>query len=155
MIQIKNKVIISDPCYELGTWCMSSQDNMLKGEYDYNVVMQNEGDWGDRVASIEIWHKDYSQPKQWKFKNSNIGVDSGQAGIFAEEIYPTTESTGEYDDEKSFYGQCCNVTLSDKQYGIIDNQGIVSSSGLGDGKYNCYTNFNKDGKCIAIKIKFL
>jgi len=257
MIKIKDKVIISDPCYKRGTWCMSEQCNMLDGNYNYYVEEINT-DWGDKVKSIEIVHENYKRPKKWKYKNSLIGVDTGQAGIFCEEIFPKLEEErGNYGDINTFYGKCCNLTMQNYkeiqivldlkesikrndfersliyyknnqkslesleeylkyhkeqferfsklnifkksfeeeeenlvknydeiknttyyierlkiyeeyqktgiipetpkliQYGIIDGRGIVSSSGFGDGIYCCYANFNKKGKCIGIKIKFI
>jgi hypothetical protein len=39
-----------------------------------------------------------------------VGVDSGQAGIFCDSIYPITSDIGEYEDVGSFYGACCNAT---------------------------------------------
>ena len=41
------------------------------------------------------------------------------------------------------------------KFGIIDNKGLVSSSGYGDGVYSSYANFNKEGKCIGIKIRYI
>jgi len=260
-MKIQNKVIISDPCYDRGTWCMTEQDNMLEGDYNYYVEETDDDSWGLRIKSIEIIHINYKRPSKWKFKNSLVGVDSGQAGIFCDSIYPLEEN-GEYGDINSFYGKCCELTsqnqdvvsiwhelerdIDDKgehfnklqshyeyykenaeslsslenylkytkerfdkhceispprqsweeyeksfildypeqvksrwyhnrfevyknyletgiipnkpkliQFGIIDDKGIVSSSGYGDGQYSCYANFNKYGKCIAVKIKFI
>lgn len=274
-VQIKDKVIISDPCYTRGTWCMTEQDNMLEGEYNCYVEQSDEKDWGIRIKSIEIVHSDYERPQEWIFKNDNVGVDSGQAGIFCDSIYPE-EDTGEYGDLNSFYGKCCELTSQNgeevdnyhrlirdikqtkrlkesgkdhgvinydmcvwnrdyhkeyadacesletylacekkqyeksllirrkendnekweeytktliKQYewyvatqyhhklyklyndylttntlpeepkliqfGIIDNKGIVSRSGFGDESYNCYVNFNDEGKCIGVKVIFI
>lgn len=263
-MKIQNKVIISDPCYNRSTWCMTEQDNMLEGDYNYYVEELDDDTWGLRIKSIEIVHANYKRPSKWKFKNSLVGVDSGQAGIFCDSIYPL-EKTGEYSDENSFYGKCCKLTSQNEdevsiwyelqrdikdmeigvksfkdlvrnykyykenveslsslenylkytkerfnkyyeispprqsweeyekesilnyswhverkwyhnryeiykkyletgimptapkliRYGIIDDKGIVSSSGYGDGQYNCYVNFNKKGKCIGVKIKFI
>lgn len=264
-IQIKNKVIISDPCYTRGTWCMTEQDNMLEGEYNCYVEESDKKDWGVRIKSIEIVHEKYKRPKQWKFKNSSVGVDSGQAGIFCDSVYPE-EDTGEYGDLNSFYGKCCELTMQNYeevrnyrtllrdieqtkslkefgkdhnmciwsrdyhkeyvdalesleaylayekkrcdetpyknnetwenyiehfteefyrvneskwhhklyslyndylttntlpkepkliQFGIIESKGIVSKSGFGDGQYDCYANFNSEGKCIGVKVIFI
>ena len=109
MIQIKNKVIISDPCYVRGGTFMTEQDNMLEGNYNYYVEEYDGKDWGMRIKSIEIVHESYKRPKRWKFKDNSVGVDSGQAGIFCDSIYPEKE-TGEYGDLNTFYGKCCELT---------------------------------------------
>lgn len=261
-MKILNKVIISDPCYDRGTPCMVEQDNMLEGNYNYYVEESDEGNWGIRVKSIEIVHENYKRPSKWKLMEGYVGVDSGQAGIFCDSIYPL-EETGEYGDVETFYGKCCELTqqnsdevsiwwelkrdiekedekilnslkfsyqyykenveslsslenylkytkeIFDKyykvktprqsweeyekvaildypekvkskwyhnryeiyknyletgimpikpkliQYGIIDDKGIVSRSGFGDGGYNWYASFNKSGKCIGVKIKYI
>ena len=155
MIQIKNKVIISDPCYNRNTWCMTDQDNMLEGNYNYFVDDINDEDWGNRIKSIEIIHENYERPKQWNYKNDLVGVDSGQAGIFCDTIYPKEEDTGKYNDLNSFYGKCCDATLSKEQFGIIENSGIVSSSGYGDGQYTCFIQNNEQNKCIGVRIVFI
>lgn len=40
-------------------------------------------------------------------------------------------------------------------YGIIDNKGIVSISGYGDGVYECYIIHDEDNNCIGIKLRFI
>ena len=40
-------------------------------------------------------------------------------------------------------------------YGIIDDKGIVSKSGYGDGIYECYTIHDKDNNCIGVKLRFI
>lgn len=266
-IQIENKVIISDPCYTRNNEYMSEQDNMLEGEYKCYIEESDELGWGIRVKSIEIVHSDYERPTEWQFKNDNIGVDSGQCGIFCDSIYPQGE-TGEYGDMDTFYGKCCELTSQNGeevenycalvrdikitkslkedefahnrvvwnrdyhkeyvdalesletylsfekkrcdslptrknekyiwenyiedftddfyrltksqwhhklyklyndylttnqlpeepkliQFGIIDDKGIVAHSGFGDGIYECFANFNKEEKCIGIKVRFI
>ena len=37
----------------------------------------------------------------------------------------------------------------------VDGLGLVSSSGYGDGGYNCWTAKNEDGKIIAIRVEFI
>ena len=106
MIQIKNKVIISDPCYSRRSKFMTEQDNMLEGDYNYYVEELTDE---NRIKSIEIVHSKYKRPKKWKYKNNLVGVDSGQAGIFCDSIYPEGD-TGEVDTD-SFYGKCCDLTM--------------------------------------------
>ncbi len=63
----------------------------------------------------------------WKELKFDIGVDSGQCGIFDYEKYPDTEA--DYDNVEGFYRKCCDITLGSKPFGPIDF-GFVSSSGF-------------------------
>lgn len=38
-INLGEKVMVSDPCYEMGTWCQDTIDNMLKGIYKCDLEM--------------------------------------------------------------------------------------------------------------------
>lgn len=171
---------ISDPCYEKGTWCAGSLENVKKGEWNCFLRKSDEGDWGIRNAEIMSVHSDInpdfisyedeikkvrteklksidgSDGKYifWELTNIHVGVDSGQAGIFDENIYPNTkEEQGEYGDSTSFYGKCCDNTLNDIGCGVIEG-GFVSRSGYGDGGYNCFVA-KKDDEIVAINIIFI
>lgn len=88
VITLGDKVMVSDPCYGLGTWCQAVLNNVLPGQYDCEVEYSDEGEWGIRVSAIEVTHINY----KGKFlclqcQTTYIGVDSGQAGIFDYEYY--------------------------------------------------------------------
>lgn len=198
-ITLGARVMVSDPCYGLGTWCQGVLENVLPGQYDCNVEYSDEGDWGIRVSAIEVSHESY----RGKFialdhEDFDVGVDSGQAGIFDYDYYAkyhmdATERPHVNDD---WYDMVCDKTYvsvknpnyekfdwdkyldcdydvmhnalmeyedSDKsQYcfhkfdgNTVDNFGLVSSSGYGDGGYNCWTAKNEDGKIITIRVEFI
>ncbi len=92
VITLADKIVVSDPCYSLGTWCQGTLENMLLGEY----ICQYEYDEKEcRVASIRIHHSSLS-PEQ--IDNAaidtveaefEVGVDSGMAGFFDYDHYVT------------------------------------------------------------------
>lgn len=87
-INLGNTVMVSDPCYGLGTWCQGDIENVLSGEYQCKVGFVDEGEWGVRVADIEVTHKDYVDKfLEMHREEFEVGVDSGQAGIFDYEYY--------------------------------------------------------------------
>ena len=156
-ITLGEKVMVSDPCYGLGTWCQGVLENVLPGVYDCSVEYSDEGDWGIRVVAIEVTHKSC----RGKFivldlEDFEVGVDSGQAGIFDYEYYAkyhkdSTESEHVDDD---WYDMVCDLTH--KNNGNTTHcLGLVSSSGFGDGGYNCWTYKNEDGKIVAIRVEFI
>jgi len=172
-------VIVTDPCYNKGIWCSGSLDNVKKGEWNCFLKKSDESGWGIRNAEIKIIHNDIksdnvvdndikverseklksiegSEEKYifWELTDIDVGVDSGQAGIFDNSIYPNSkDERGKYGDTTKFYGKCCQKTGGGNSCGIIDG-GFVSSSGYGDGSYTCYVA-KKDDEIVAIKIEFI
>ena len=155
-INLSDKIIISDPCYERGIWCAISDFEVMPGKYE-TFIIKYADDCDVRAAAVIAVHSDYIETLDfiWKSHNCEVGVDSGQAGIFDDSIYPEKgEPKGEYDDEETFYGECCKLTLSDTQGGILKNEkGVVSSSGYGDGCYELFSQY-RNGYCIALMIDF-
>lgn len=155
-IKLNSKVMLSDPCYGLNTWCQGVIEGVLPGNYNCKAKFINERYWGKRVAAIEVCHEDYKSP-QYKPALLDIGVDSGQAGIFDYEYYEKYHTDdSEYDHvEKQWYDKVCDITLSENQCGPIGDKGFVSSSGDGDGSYECYVAKNHKDEIIAIRIVFI
>src|SRR5262249_45854576 len=75
----------------------------------------------------------------WQQIHPDIGVDSGQAGIFDwQHFHSPAAAVGHQWKGKMlvptdpWYSLCCDITLSDHGAGVIPH-GVVSSSGWGDG----------------------
>lgn len=151
-IRLGNKVMVSDPCYELGTWCQGVLDNVLPGTYDCEVEYSDEGAWGERVAAIEVVHQDCGI-SAYEAEHFTVGVDSGQAGIFDYDYYAQYHTDDECDDD--WYDRVCDITLAEESAGAIDELGLVSSSGYGDGSYTCYTSRDRNGYIVAIRIEYI
>lgn len=201
IITLGAKVMVSDPCYGLGTWCQGVLENVLPGQYDCNVEYSDEGTWGTRVSAIEVTHVNYKTSfLLLQTEDFEVGVDSGQAGIFDYEYYAkyhmdATERPHVNDD---WYDMVCDLThtnvknpdyeefywentadtvenllarfkafeeyrqsIKSEKYlykldgNTIDDSGFVSSSGYGDGGYNCFTAKNSDEKIVSIRVEFI
>lgn len=138
---LSDTAIVSDPDSASGVY-LSVQSGLWFG----TVMPERTG--------LLVWHTDYAEPasmssSDWEL-NDVIGVDSGQAGVFCS----TIEFAGRYGDLETFYGQCCAKTQSGHGWGVVMERGIVSISGMGDGRYGSYMQRNKEGKVIAILIDF-
>lgn len=167
-IQLKDEVVVSDPCYELGTWCAARLKGVKPGTYYVFVKKTDEGSWGVRVANLMVVHEDHVKGiLKWEQLPHDIGVDSGQCGIFSLESFrnddhniPPTESefSKKYvkwkESGEKWYVSMCDFTLSDTQWGFYD-QGVVSSSGLGDGSYVLFGAKNSDGEIVALSVDYL
>ena len=154
MIKLGNKVIVSDPCYKLDTWCSKVVD-IKPGNYKTNVYYDNLSSWGNRVSCLEIIHENYDigEWSNWELITEDIGVDSGQCGFYDYEKYKDSVGIGEYDEKDTFYGRACFLTDQDEQYGIFE-QGIVSRSGIGDGVYDLF-GVKQDNEYVALKVIFI
>ena len=167
-ITLSENVMVSDPCYSPDTWCQTKLNSVLPGLYNVDVQKSDEGDWGVRVSSITVIHKDYEDTDDWE-QHSECGVDSGQCGVFCmtsyrnDEIVPSITtpesdfSLGNYrkDSEggEKWYEAMCKFTLSKDQSGLYDT-GVVTSSGIGDGMYPMDVMMDED-KIVGIRITYL
>jgi len=162
-IQLTEEVMVSDPCYTVPTWCQHKLTGVLPGEYVTNVMKSDEGAWGHRIGLLVAVHKDYVHDDlSWRVVSAaDIGVDSGQAGIFAMDTYrkdsvfqePNNFGFSQVAEGDHWYGHMCDRTLSDEQWGTYSH-GVVSSTGYGDGSYRlCVAKHN--GKIVGIGIDYL
>ena len=143
---VSGKVCLSDPCYKAGTWC---------GKYDVPAM---NGEWlvsYEEIAGVvykfEAFHKDLNKILYTNKWINDLGVDSGQFGIFDSSIY----SGGGDFDEPGFYKDCCDATLSKDSCGVIQNKGFVTSSGFGDGNYSAFAAYNEKGELVSILVDFV
>jgi hypothetical protein len=135
-------VACTDPCYGTPDVKVAAKN----GDWMAHVETSDEGSWGRRVSKILVHHVDFSPVGDCCQEESHtIGVDSGQAGVF---------DGGGFDGNDSiFYEICCNVTLSKTGYGYVPG-GFVSSSGYGDGGYDCLV-YKKNGLAVGIEVTFI
>jgi hypothetical protein len=134
---------ISDPCYDKDTWCAGTVDDCVKGEWEAFIDAHEVDGWGNRVAKLVVKAKGH-EAEEYDLLPIDVGVDSGQAGVFDEQLFKSSEG---------FYEACCSKTLSSLSAGTIE-YGAVSSSGLGDGSYAAFAGKNKAGQVCEIEIDF-
>lgn len=164
-ITLGQNVRVSDPCYDDDVWCKTRLTDVLPGKYSVDVTISDEGDWGDRCSEIIAIHEDYvGKELNWEY-HSEIGVDSGQAGIFCESSYrndsieietPNIDFTLPFIDNSgdNWYMKMCKFTLAQDRWGTYET-GVVSSSGYGDGGYPLDVARDKSGHIIGMKITFI
>jgi hypothetical protein len=155
------QMAVSDPCYD-----RSSSDDM-RGELS-NVkngtwnAFSLRGDvpmWGDRIHELQVLHESISYEAAsndtWtQEKSFHVGVDSGQAGFFDNAKYPYG-NIGEYGETETFYGRVCETTMGGSSGGIIEDFGVASSTGYGDGCYQCFVLRNEQDEIVGSKIIFI
>jgi len=158
------KIHITDPCYDTDTWCGIYNQTAKKGTWIGKIVSKEY-----EVDELIVHHKDHPPTNDWRLLPGEVGVDSGQAGVFDANIYPKGGNNGEADDNTTFYGKCCRETCNgfDKEHqakkkemglaeshGVVDGQGFVSHTAWGDGSYNAYAQYS-GGVVVAVKIDYV
>ena len=176
-IVLGSEVMVSDPCYTEPTWCQVKLKNVKPGNYFAFHKEHDAGDWGVRSSMIMVIHEDHiNDGLKWKVNPGEVGVDSGQAGIFSYDTYrkdDIVEGIGLGDGDVSFFGMSpwkemtesreeepgerwyvsmCSRTLGEKGWGTYPN-GMVSRSGFGDGSYQLFTA-KSNRKIVAMCIDF-
>lgn len=218
-IKIEDKLVVSDPCYTLNTWCMAVLENVLPGNYKCFLEKTEEGSVSEILSEILIVHENYKINKEDvnNWEDYDIGVDSGQAGFYNYSYFKQYSDMRNLDEARwreEYYTPICDLTyhieenlnykkevkeyedkinqleeelliydkendkyielnkefcsllsskinIETRRYfyvsdgGILKEKAFVSSSGYGDGGYNCYTKKNEDGKIIAAKVIFI
>ena len=147
------KLIVTDPCYDLGTWCQAILKNVRNGEWvaDANIHDFGKGGLGGkRVTRLHAKHALRGTSLPWVIEDIDIGVDSGQCGVFSLNSYPEAEA-----HDSKFYETCCNLTLSPSKAGIVEGTGVVSSSGWGDGGYVLRTRRDTEKKLVELEVIFI
>lgn len=158
-INLNGKVYATDPCYSIDTWCMALIKNIKKGKYHCFAVKYDKGIWGKRISELTIVHDEYKDKSLvWETTDYSIGVDSGQAGFFDEKYYKKYHKGEDVDDnaeDSQWYNRVCNITLNGNWCGTIDDKGVVSSSGYGDGGYDVFAVYDENNNIIALKLVFI
>ena len=171
------ELVIGDPCYDPGTWCLGNCKDVLNGTWVAKTLKadNNETGWGDRVSALFAFNLDYIEENfqlddidvirfaKGTYNNQflldytigTLGVDSGQAGIYDYKHFLDVKNS-DSDNKATWYDQNCDITLTDEMAGILpDKKGCVSSSGYGDGGYDYYCYYDKDGFTVAVLIVFI
>lgn len=158
--------------------CVKSiADWKAKGEEEYAFLIKSEQDileniernieaYNGRVSRIHVAHESYALELEidelsdaYEKSGIDVGVDSGQAGFFDAENYGSLfiNNGGKHEEcevFEAFYKDICDKTLSKDQFGAVEF-GVASSSGYGDGGYDCYFKRDEAGEVIAATIIFI
>lgn len=159
-IKLKDKVYITDPCYDTNTWCQKYLKGVAPGKYICYINVSDENDWGHRVSELHVVKESFLEVfdedlDKLPYNNEPlpcvIGVDSGQCGIFDADYYEEHQPDNDYHNPNSWYRKVCDLTCN---AGIIDGLGVATASGYGDGSYPLFIAKEKD-KIVAMKVVFI
>lgn len=166
---VSGNVTISDPCYSLCSINTGNLRRVKKGNWQAFVTHNKNGYVSKLITlheSIENNIKEIIKKigitNIWREQYFDVGVDSGQAGIYDTVYYKDDSSVkglkwfskiiAKEVFDGLWYSYNYDRTLSKEGAGVIP-YGAVSGYGYGDGTYTCYT-FKKNKEIIGIIINF-
>lgn len=84
LFTVTGDLVVSDPCYDYGTWCATVLKDVLPGEWQAKVIKQIsvERDDNGRIMELVAVHSEHGANQKWVKLSEEIGVDSGQCGLF-------------------------------------------------------------------------
>ncbi|WP_140457129.1 DUF4241 domain-containing protein [Priestia megaterium] len=161
-----NQLIVTDPCYPV--------EDALDNVDDLSWILEpaKSGEWKASifegqdvsVSKLIACHIDFEPSSEWIEIGKDIGVDSAMAGIFDASVYGRDEAIPydvkniyeiEMDEEGlKYYVACADIVgSSDYEAGIVAG-GTVSMSGIGDGYYPVFVQYNDKDEIIAVLVEF-
>lgn len=157
------ELVLSDPCYGLDVWCLKKVDGVKNGTWKFYGIQSDEGVFGKRISAFYAVHADSENVSVDLEDIDDLGVDSGQFGIFDLDFYRNDSQFSDDfvpendfargEDGGKFYGACCDLTLSDKHGGVLKGGGVVSS-GYGDGCYDgCL--YSQEDEIVGAFVSFI
>lgn len=152
------KLVLSDPCYGLDVWCMEKVDGVKKGTWKFYGIQSDEGPFGSQISAIYAVHTDAETVSVDVEDIDDLGVVSGQFGVFDVDFY---RNDSQFPDDfvpkveagDKFYRACRDLTLSDMSGGVLKGGGVVSS-GYGEG---CYDGglYLWEGEIVGVFVSFI
>ena len=147
-------VIVTDPCYEPSNGYNRTLRDVLTGKWNCQATVRDCGAWGKRISRLTIRHEDYPKCRPSEYVG-HAAVDSGQCGFFDPEYFEKNQPDNNFNNIESWYRRVCELTLNEPDWGTIDDRGVVSSSGYGDGYYNIYAIRNRSGFIVGLQLRFM
>jgi hypothetical protein len=161
-----NQLIVSDPCYpvedafdesDILSWVLEPAKS---GEWESTVFFTEDF----TITKLMVCHRDVELGSEWIETGKNIGVDSAMAGIFDASVFGRDEAISyevkniyeiDMDEEGMKYYVACSdiIATSDDEAGIVAG-GTVSMSGIGDGYYPVFVQYNDQNEIVAVLLEF-
>ena len=150
------RIMASDPCYRIGTWCQNSIP-ARNGKYEVYLTRKESGCWGERNWKLEVIHEDFTHFKadelDWEMVGGRFGVDSGTFGFFDYDYYAKCHDEEDMDTFDEWYDIKVCSAINDF-WNVCDGRGVWSSSGFGDGSYDVDAVWDGD-EVVALQATFI
>lgn len=146
-LKISDTILVGDPCYKVKDAMLECIGDVVPGFWNYYITMSK---GMRRPKRLEVRHSStIGRTLKYRFWK-NIGVDSGQCGVYDFALAPLLGTTTE------FYDMVTRGTCRPGKVADVFNyrgQGVVSSTCYGDGIYS--VRLAKDGdQVVGVRIDF-
>lgn len=159
-IELKDKVVVSDPCYSLGVGCSAILSGVKPGKWFVESWGAYADSWDGHMLVVR--HESYKAfvfPKEIK-DSAVLGIDSGQVGIYDLEEYRNDSIVDKLEvdtpigilEDDVWYSYACH--LGDDVPAKLVGNGVTSESGYGDGSAQLIIDRNSKGEIIRIGVNF-
>jgi hypothetical protein len=148
-----SKIRVTDPCYDPETTpsrCFTVIGKVKKGIWKCVATVVDMPTCGKRVSELWMHHSDIDELEYGDDYVDYVTVDSGQCGFFFNNDFKKLYKDRERSDE--WYDMVCEENQNE---GIILDEGVVTSSGLGDGAYDVFVSEDEDGNVESIRVVFI
>ena len=90
-IELGNEVYLTDPCYDITTWCQQLLKNVKSGKWVVDYEYNEYEDGTQQEVILSVAHEDYGMTIFNDYDevvdSVVLGVDSGTIGIFDKRYY--------------------------------------------------------------------
>lgn len=147
-IELGNEVYLTDPCYDITTWCQQLLKNVKSGkwvvDYEYN-----------EEVILSIAHEDYGMTIFSEYDevvdSIVLGVDSGTIGIFDKRYYENYHYANSINNGWYVKNICDFTHTLRRGVNITDGKGVWANTSCGDGEFIAEI-YMKNGEVCGIKI---
>jgi len=157
-ITLTEKVVVSDPSYELGTWCSGILDGVLEGKYiiDY-FKAEDRWDGHTMVLTHESMAFDDIGLPTIKLP-MDIGMDGGMVAIAPFAVWKSDDNVPEgleinYGWEPKWFTSLIPLDSLGLSYRVV-NDVLCSSSGYGDGAASLFVRRTRRQEIYQIMVRF-
>ena len=150
-IQFDKEIQATDPCYPPDSSFSYKISDILPGVYKAYV------EYGvKKVAALIIVHEDKEEifnRIMMDIETDEIAVDSEQCGFFQVEAYKKVKES--LYNNMDFFNICNEATNNKSKATIVEEFGVVSQSGYGDGLYALHVQRDENDKVFAAELEFI
>ena len=154
-IQIEDAVYLTDPCYDITTWCQDLLHNVKRATRVIKNKYNKYEDGTGQEVILSLTHKDKGitifEDYIEKIDSAVLGVDSGTIGIFDKKYYEEYHYANNINDEWYEKNICDFTHTLRRGANITDGKGVWVNTSYGDGEYYA-TLYIRDEKICGIEI---
>lgn len=142
--EVESSLLFADPAYSYG-----SPLPVLSGKWQVSIIQWKDPQWGWTNQTLVALHESepaFSLNQEQNFlpeDYSSEGVDSGQMGIY------------NFTEWKKSWGAVLNTRCYEFGIGLVNDFGVICSSGWGDGRYPVRVRLDANNQIVGAKIDFL